>query len=48
MTATNGHLKLKDSQGDKKRTADLYLGKFSVIALCLTWITTYFISKFKF
>ena len=44
---TNGHLKVKDSQGDKKRTFELILGKYSFTLGCLTLITYAIINKLK-
>ncbi|WNE41118.1 MAG: hypothetical protein mread185_000575 [Mycoplasmataceae bacterium] len=48
MDSTNGHLKVKDSQGDKKKSFELILGKYSFTLGCLTLIAYTIIKKFPF
>ncbi|WNE40211.1 MAG: hypothetical protein GBAus27B_000278 [Mycoplasmataceae bacterium] len=45
---TNGHLKIKDSQGEKKKSFELILGKYSFTLGCLTLIAITIINKLPF
>ena len=44
----NGHLKLKESHGEKKRVLELILGKYGFTMGCLTAIAITIINKLKF
>lgn len=45
---TNGQLKVKDNHGEKKRTFELILGKYSFTLGCLTLIAYAIINKLQF